>query len=77
MTKESTYLRRRAVAGKTLSTADDPRLDGIIFPSAQVKKGCERHPLFHESARVAEEAFPKGTEIAAITRPQLRRRMGS
>lgn len=59
------YLPTQAVAD-FLATANDPRLDGIIFPSAQVEKGYNV-VLFHESARVAEDAFPKGTEIAAST----------
>jgi hypothetical protein len=57
------YLPTQAIAD-FLATANDPRLDGIIFPSAQVKDG-HNVVLLHESARVTEEAIPKGTEIAA------------
>ncbi|NDI85477.1 RES domain-containing protein [Undibacterium crateris] len=59
------YLPTQAVAD-FLATANDPRLDGIIFPSAQVEKGCNV-VLFHESARVAEETIPEGTEIKVST----------
>lgn len=59
------YLPTQAVAD-FLATANDPRLDGIIFPSAQVKDG-HNVVLFHESARVAEEAIPEGAEIAVST----------
>lgn len=59
------YLPTQAVAD-FLATANDPRLDGIIFPSAQVEDGYNV-VLFHESARVAEEIIPVGTEIAAST----------
>jgi RES domain-containing protein len=59
------YLPTQAVAD-FLATANDPRLDGIIFPSAQVEVGYNV-VLFHESARVAEEAIPEGAGIAART----------
>lgn len=59
------YLPTQAVAD-FLATANEPRLDGTIFPSAQVEEGYNV-VLFHESARVAEEAIPEGTEIVAST----------
>jgi hypothetical protein len=59
------YLPTQAVAD-FLASANDPRLDGIIFPSAQVENGLNV-VLFHESARVAEVAFAKGTQITAST----------
>lgn len=66
------YLQTQAVADFLVAT-NDPLLDGIIFPSAQVKEGYNV-VLFHESARVAEDTFPKGTEIEASTeRPSVRR----
>lgn len=59
------YVPTQAVAD-FLATANDPRIDGIIFPSAQVDGGYNV-VLFHESARVAEETLPMGTEIEAST----------
>lgn len=59
------YLPTQAVAD-FLATANDPRLDGIIFPSVQVEDGYNV-VLFHESARVAEEIIPVGTEISSST----------
>ena len=59
------YLPTQAVAD-FLATANDPRLDGIIFPSVQVKDG-NNVVLFHESARVEKEVWPEGTEIEANT----------
>jgi RES domain-containing protein len=57
------YLPTQAVAD-FLASANDPRLDGIIFPSVQVAEGYNV-VLFHESARVAAAALPKGTEVEA------------
>lgn len=57
------YLPTQAVAD-FLATANNPRLDGIIFPSVQVEKG-DNVVLFHDSARVAREANPKGAKIEA------------
>lgn len=59
------YLPTQAVAD-FLATANDPRLDGIIFPSVQVEEGYNV-VLFHESARVTIEPIPEGTEIKAST----------
>lgn len=57
------YLPTQAVAD-FLATTNEPRLDGIIFPSVQVEEGYNV-VLFHESARVAKKKIPKGMEIAA------------
>jgi RES domain-containing protein len=59
------YLPTQAVADY-LATANEPRLDGIVFPSAQVEQGSNV-VLFNHAARVEEQAFPKGTEIKAST----------
>lgn len=55
------YLPTQAVAD-FLATTNTPRLDGIIFPSVQVRDGINI-VLFNESARVAEEALPNGMEV--------------
>lgn len=59
------YLPTQAVADY-LATANEPRLDGIIFPSAQVEDGSNV-VLFNHAARVEALALPKGTEIEAST----------
>jgi hypothetical protein len=59
------YLATQAIAD-FLATENEPRLDGIIFGSAQSKEG-RNVVLFHKAARVEEMAFPKGTEIEAHT----------
>lgn len=59
------YLATQAVAD-FLATENEPRLDGIIFCSAQSKTG-RNVVLFHEAARVDEMQFPLGTEIEART----------
>jgi len=59
------YLATQAVAD-FLATENEPRLDGIIFGSAQSKTG-RNVVLFHEAARVDEMQFPLGTEIEART----------
>lgn len=59
------YLATQAVAD-FLATENEPRLDGIIFGSAQAKSG-RNVVLFHKAARVEEMQFPKGTEIRANT----------
>nr|WP_181726111.1 RES family NAD+ phosphorylase [Polaromonas sp.]QJS06443.1 RES domain-containing protein [Polaromonas sp.] len=59
------YLATQAIAD-FLATENEPRLDGIIFSSAQSKHG-RNIVLFHKAARVEEMAFPKGTEIEAQT----------
>ncbi|AXV74046.1 hypothetical protein CJO75_12630 [Ralstonia solanacearum] len=57
------YLPTQAVAD-FLATMNEPRLDGIIFSSAQAQAG-RNVVLFHHAAKVAESSFPKGTEIEA------------
>jgi len=59
------YLPTQAVADY-LATANEPRLDGIVFPSAQVEDGSNV-VLFNHAARGEELAFPKGTKIKAST----------
>ncbi len=59
------YLPTQAVADY-LATANEPRLDGIIFPSAQVEGGSNV-VLFNHAARVEELVVPKGTEFKAST----------
>lgn len=57
------YLTTQAIAD-FLATENEPRLDGIIFGSAQ-SKGGRNVVLFHKAARVREMEFPDGTEIDA------------
>ncbi|MHA6853476.1 RES family NAD+ phosphorylase [Ralstonia pseudosolanacearum] len=59
------YLPTQAVAD-FLATMNQPRLDGIVFPSAQTRAGCNV-VLFHHAAKVVELQFPKGTEIETHT----------
>lgn len=59
------YLPTQAVAD-FLANANEPRLDGIIFPSVQVELGFNV-VLFHESARVARDAIPNGCRVEAYT----------
>jgi hypothetical protein len=59
------YLATQAVAD-FLATMNEPRLDGIIFSSAQSRVG-RNVVLFHHAARVETLMFPEGTEIKATT----------
>ncbi|ACB36584.1 RES domain protein [Leptothrix cholodnii SP-6] len=59
------YLTTQAIAD-FLATENKPRLDGIIFHSAQ-SKGGRNVVLFHKAAQVEEMTFPHGTEIEAYT----------
>lgn len=59
------YLATQAIAD-FLATENEPRLDGIIFGSAQSKEG-RNVVLFHKAARVEAMEIPKGTEIDAHT----------
>ncbi len=59
------YLPTQAVAD-FLATMNEPRLDGIIFPSPQTKDG-RNVVLFHHSARVDTLNLPKGTRIEVDT----------
>ncbi len=60
------YLVTQAIAD-FLGTENRPRLDGIIFTSAQVKGG-RNVVLFHAAASVGEIDLPAGTEISGTTR---------
>jgi hypothetical protein len=57
------YLATQAVAD-FLATENEPRLDGIIFSSAQAKTG-RNVVLFQKAARIEEMQIPKGGEIEA------------
>ncbi|MBL8453317.1 MAG: RES family NAD+ phosphorylase [Zoogloea sp.] len=57
------YLATQAIAD-FLATENEPRLDGIIFQSAQSKEG-RNVVLFHKAARIEAMEFPKGTEFTA------------
>lgn len=59
------YLATQASAD-FLATDNEPRLDGIIFGSAQSKDG-RNVVLFHKAARVAEMDLPQGTVVEADT----------
>jgi RES domain-containing protein len=59
------YLTTQAVAD-FLATENQPRLDGIIFPSAQSKSG-RNVVLFHAAALVDKMDLPKGTQIHGRT----------
>lgn len=59
------YLATQAVAD-FLATENEPRLDGIIFSSAQAKTG-RNVVLFHKAAHVEEMQFPNGTKFTAHT----------
>lgn len=55
------YLATQAIAD-FLATENDPRLDGIVFRSAQVAGG-RNIVLFRQAARVETMELPEGTEI--------------
>jgi hypothetical protein len=55
------YLPTQAVAD-FLATMNEPRLDGIVFRSAQTKAG-RNVVLFHHAAKVADSTPPKDAEI--------------
>ncbi|MNX74268.1 RES domain protein [compost metagenome] len=57
------YLITQAIAD-FLATQNEPRLDGIIFASAQSRKGCNV-VLFHSAALVAPIELPLGTKISS------------
>lgn len=59
------YLSTQAIAD-FLATENEPRLDGIIFQSAQSKDG-RNVVLFHKAAQVEAMEFPEGTEIEAYS----------
>lgn len=59
------YLPTQAVAD-FLGTMNEPRLDGIIFPSAQTGEG-RNVVLLHHASRVEALSLPPGTEIDVNT----------
>ncbi len=59
------YLPTQAIAD-FLAAENEPRFDGIIFGSAQSKKGSNV-VLFHKAACVEAMELPKGTEIDVHT----------
>jgi len=59
------YLPTQAIAD-FLGSRSEPELDGILFPSAQVK-GKVNVVLFHKAARVAPVEYPKGTKVTLDT----------
>lgn len=61
----SEYLPTQVVAD-FLGATNEPRLDGIIFPSAQTGEG-RNVVLFHHAARVEALNLPPGTEIDVDT----------
>lgn len=58
------YLPTQAIAD-FLAWENEPKLDGILFPSAQAATGAVNVVLFHKAARVAELELPTGTEISS------------
>ncbi len=59
------YLATQAIAD-FLATENEPKLDGIIFSSAQ-SEGGRNVVLFHKAARVEPMEIPEGTKIEAHT----------
>jgi hypothetical protein len=59
------YLPTQAIAD-FLASRHDPELDGILFPSVQVK-GQLNVVLFHKAARVAPIEYPEGTKVSMDT----------
>ena len=59
--EDSEYLVTQAIAD-FLATENEPRLDGIIFNSAQSRSG-RNVVLFHHAASVEKISFPEGTNI--------------
>ncbi|WP_009909921.1 RES family NAD+ phosphorylase [Burkholderia thailandensis] len=55
------YLPTQAVAD-FLATMNEPRLDGIVFPSAQTDAG-RNIVLLHHAAKVADASLPRDAEI--------------
>ncbi|AVH45539.1 RES domain-containing protein [Agrobacterium tumefaciens] len=56
------YLVTQAVADY-LATAQEPAVDGIIFPSVQAKGEAYNVVLFHKASRVRPMELPPGTRI--------------
>ncbi|MCG8995077.1 RES family NAD+ phosphorylase [Laribacter hongkongensis] len=55
------YLATQAIAD-FLASEDEPKFDGIVFPSVQVSDGCNV-VLFHKASKVAELDLSKDTKI--------------
>lgn len=60
--EELGYLVTQAIAD-FLATANEPPVDGVIFPSVQAKGDARNVVLFHKASRVASMVFPVGTKI--------------
>lgn len=60
--EELGYLVTQAIAD-FLATANEPPVDGIIFPSVQAKGDALNIVLFHKASRVASLELPVGTKI--------------
>lgn len=60
------YLVTQAIA-EYLSEIIEPRLDGIIFRSAQSGNQDRNIVLFHHAARVAEIGIPAGTDLSCYS----------
>ncbi|MEQ1406744.1 RES domain-containing protein [Neorhizobium sp. Rsf11] len=56
------YLVTQAIAD-FLATIERPEIDGILFPSVQVKGEACNVVLFHKSSRVRPMEFPAGTKF--------------
>jgi RES domain-containing protein len=59
------YLTTQAIAD-FLATVHSPRLDGIIFPSVQSRRG-RNVVLFHSAALVDQMALPAGAKVSGRT----------
>lgn len=59
------YLPTQAIAD-FLASLTDPEVDGILFPSVQVR-GKINVVLFHKAARIAPISYPKGTKLSLDT----------
>ena len=62
--RELDYLPTQAVAD-FLATENDPRLDGVAYPSTQILGSGQNVVLFHKVARVEEPDLPVGTVVEA------------
>jgi RES domain len=58
------YLSTQAIAD-FLATENDPPLDGITFPSAQLTDGALNFVLFHKASSVEPIELPHGTAVKA------------
>lgn len=58
------YLPSQAVAD-FLATENNPRLDGVAYPSTQIDGSGSNLVLFHKAARVQELDLPDGTVVEA------------